>query len=144
MTPNQGLIERLLLAMTVYMEARGEPYEGKIAVAHAVLNRVKARNKSILDIIFAPLQFSCWNTESPTRMDLDEISDFNKEWRESWVAAIGAVDGALPDPIRGRTLYMNEELVREWNHGTLPGWWERAGAHDLGLKIGQHTFRHDI
>lgn len=47
-----------LLACLVFCEAGGESYEGKLAVANVVLNRVKAGwGSSIKDVIYAPGQF---------------------------------------------------------------------------------------
>lgn len=42
------------LARAVYSEARGEPYEGQVAVAAVVLNRVKSKDfpNTIKDVIF--------------------------------------------------------------------------------------------
>ena len=48
------------LAKTVYSEARGEPYEGQVAVAAVVLNRLQSGNfpNTIRGIVFEPLAFS--------------------------------------------------------------------------------------
>ncbi|MBE6047262.1 MAG: cell wall hydrolase [Clostridium sp.] len=50
-----------LLAKLVYAESRGEPYEGKVAVASVVLNRVLDPHfpGSIQGVIFQPKAFSC-------------------------------------------------------------------------------------
>ena len=50
-----------LMAKLVYAESRGEPFEGKVAVASVVLNRVLDYNfpNSIRDVIFQPNAFSC-------------------------------------------------------------------------------------
>lgn len=50
-----------LMAKLVYAESRGEPFEGKVAVASVVLNRVlnpKFPN-NVHDVIFQPKAFSC-------------------------------------------------------------------------------------
>lgn len=49
-----------LLARTVYSEARGEPYEGQVAVAAVVLNRLHSSQfpNTISGVIFQPLAFS--------------------------------------------------------------------------------------
>lgn len=54
--------ERGLLALVIYHESRGEPYEGQLAVAECVFNRYLSRfdgKTSIQDIIYAKGQFSC-------------------------------------------------------------------------------------
>jgi len=49
-----------LLAKVVYGESRGEPYDGKVAVAAVVLNRVKSDlfPSSITDVVFQKNAFS--------------------------------------------------------------------------------------
>ncbi len=62
------LTEPQLLARCIWGEARGEPIQGKLAVAHVVLNRVKAQSyygKTIRDVILKPWQFSCFNENDP-------------------------------------------------------------------------------
>lgn len=50
-----------IMASLVYAESRGEPFEGKVAVASVVLNRVLSPGfpNSIKDVIFQPNAFSC-------------------------------------------------------------------------------------
>lgn len=52
--------ERLLLEKIVMAEAEGEPYEGKVAVANVVLNRLRSANfpNTITDVIYQKHQFS--------------------------------------------------------------------------------------
>ena len=49
-----------MLAKIIYAEARGESYDGKVAVGAVVLNRVKSGKypNNIKDVIFARNQFS--------------------------------------------------------------------------------------
>lgn len=59
------LIEQITyLAINIYFEARGEPLEGKKAVAHVVLNRLRKKNKSIKSVVFQPWQFSWANSDN--------------------------------------------------------------------------------
>lgn len=55
-----------LLADLVYAESRGEPFEGKVAVASVVINRVLDRNfpSSIKGVIFQSNAFSCVKNNS--------------------------------------------------------------------------------
>lgn len=50
-----------LMSQIVYAESKGEPYEGKVAVASVILNRVLNPSfpKSVKDVIFQPNAFSC-------------------------------------------------------------------------------------
>ena len=49
-----------IMANAVYGEARGEPYEGQVAVAAVILNRVKNANfpNSVYGVIFQPRAFT--------------------------------------------------------------------------------------
>jgi len=57
-----------LLACVIYMEAGWEPYEGQLAVANVVLNRVKAGYGTISDVIYAKGQFSGANSGALARV----------------------------------------------------------------------------
>lgn len=50
-----------LMAKIVYAESKGEPYEGKVAVASVILNRVLSPGfpDSVREVIFQPNAFSC-------------------------------------------------------------------------------------
>lgn len=52
-----------VLALTVYAEARGEPIEGRIAVACVIRNRVfdGRWGQTYASVCLWPKQFSCWN-----------------------------------------------------------------------------------
>ena len=131
------------LASTVYMEAEGEAYEGKRAVAFVIMNRCRKKGISVSDAILQAWQFSAWNTDSPTRMKLDSIGRNDPVWLDCVRASTEAIFQSVPDPIEGRTLYINEKLVMQQT-GSLPSWWKLAGEIDPGKVIGGHTFRRDI
>ena len=50
-----------LMSQVVYAESKGEPYEGKVAVASVILNRVLSPGfpNSISEVVFQPNAFSC-------------------------------------------------------------------------------------
>ncbi|WP_107942396.1 MULTISPECIES: spore cortex-lytic enzyme [Metasolibacillus] len=58
--PNYTERDLQLMANAVFGEARGEPYEGQVAVAAVILNRLESPDfpNSISDIIFQPLAFT--------------------------------------------------------------------------------------
>ena len=68
--------EKELLACMVYNEARGEPFEGQIAVVRVALNRYmhEAFDGSISDILLAPNQFSVGNTYGEEQMEAVEAA----------------------------------------------------------------------
>jgi len=124
--------ELYFLVLTVVMEAGGEPFEGQLAVAYVACNR---NSGSIPDTVLRGYQFSCWNTESPTRLNLDIIPDLIL--MESYKASVAAYFKLLPDPTKGATHYLNEEVTRKMRGGTLPGWFEED---KVTARIGRHTF----
>lgn len=125
-----------MIGLTVYQEAAGEPWEGKVAVAHVILTRARQAKRSILDVVFDPWDFSAWNTESPTRMALDTMDP--KVWAECYFAAVGAAGGFLPDPTQGADHYLNEAATRAGRKdGGLPSWFDEA---KVTARIGKHTF----
>lgn len=52
-----------LLARTIHAEARGEPYEGKVAVGAVILNRVKSKEfpNTISGVVYEPWAFTAVN-----------------------------------------------------------------------------------
>lgn len=58
--------DRYLLAAIVYAESGGEPYEGQLAVANVVLNRLRSGyyGNTLSDVIYAPYQFSATDTSA--------------------------------------------------------------------------------
>jgi spore germination cell wall hydrolase CwlJ-like protein len=137
--------ELYFLFLTVKMEAGGEPYEGQLAVAYSVMNRVKASKSSVIDAVLRSHQFSCWNTDSPTRMNLDTIPD--DVMKNCYKAAAAAYFGLVEDPSKGATHYLNEEETRKMRGGTLPGWACKNNIPSpvideskVTARIGRHTF----
>jgi spore germination cell wall hydrolase CwlJ-like protein len=126
--------ELQLLAWTVWQEASGEPYEGKLAVACVIMNRVRQGKASICRTIFQPWQFSCWNTDSPTRLRLPEAT--GTPWAECAKAALVAYEKSAPDPSLGATHYLNEKTVMRVAK-KLPSWFD---PNRITARIGAHTF----
>lgn len=62
--------EKELLACMAYNEARGEPFEGQVAVVQVALNRClhEAFDGSVSDILLAPKQFSVGSTYGDEQM----------------------------------------------------------------------------
>lgn len=85
---------------------RSTPWEGKVAVAAVVLNRVRHRRfpNSIPGVAHQRLQFSCYNANVRNRLYYGAIPQF------AWDAARAALAGA--DPTGGATHYYNPYLVR--------------------------------
>lgn len=109
-----------LLARLISAEARGEPYEGQVAVGAVVLNRVEHPSfpNSISGVIYQPGAFSC----------LDD-GQFDEPIAESaYRAARDAMNGA--DPSYGAIYYFNPVTA------TSKWIWSRP----LIVQIGRHRF----
>lgn len=124
------LDDLLLLAATVKQEAEGEPWEGQLGVAWVIMNRAVRRGRSIADVVFDPHDFSAWNTDSPTRLRLDDIEP--EVWAGCYKAACAAYFALVPDPTRGADHYLNPEAVVR-----LPSWYDPA---KVTARIGRHKF----
>ena len=109
-----------LLARLISAEARGEPYEGQVAVGAVVLNRVGHPSfpNSVAEVIYQPGAFSC----------LDD-GQFDEPVAESaYRAAQDAVNGW--DPSYGAIYYFNPSTA------TSKWIWSRP----LIVNIGKHRF----
>lgn len=101
--------EMEILARIVKGEAAQCSFEGKVAVAAVVLNRVSARGfpSTIRGVAHQPWQFSCYNADVRNRLYYGPIP------QSCWDAARAALNGQ--DPSLGATHYFNPFLV-------LPSW----------------------
>ena len=109
-----------LLARLISAEARGEPYEGQVAVGAVVLNRVAHASfpNTISGVIYQPQAFSC----------LDD-GQFDEPISESaYRAAQDAMNGS--DPSGGAIYYFNPVTA------TSKWIWSRP----LIVQIGNHRF----
>jgi len=119
------------LAQAVYFEARSEPYEGQVAVAHVIMNRVESARypDNICGVVFqnehmrhmCQFSFAC-----------DGLSD-NPYEMTAWQQAmdiVGAVLAKRYQDITGRSTHYHAEYVQ-------PYW---ADAMQPTLQVGQHIF----
>lgn len=121
--------EETLAALTVYFEARGESFAGKLAVAAVIRNRMKLRYQSdgtIKGTVLKPRQFQPWNFKSPHQVQFDIR---NKEMRDSLLAWRLVQDGRKI--VDGAVLFYNPNLVR------TPYW---AKVSQKVATIGGHEF----
>lgn len=109
-----------LMANAVYGEARGEPYEGQVAVAAVILNRVKDSRfpNTVSGVIFEPLAFTA-------------VAD-GQIWLEPNETSKRAVQDAINgwDPTGGLVYYFNPDTATSaWMH-----------ARERVKRIGKHVF----
>lgn len=111
-----------LLARAINGEARGEPYEGQVAVGAVILNRVKSSSfpDTISGVIYQPGAFTAVS-DGQINVAIDSKSTVFK-------AAEDAMNGW--DPTSGCIYY--------WNPATATSKW--IWSRQIVTKIGKHNF----
>jgi len=145
-----------LVAATVFLEADGEPDEGKLAVAYVIVNRRDAWRLSTRQVVLGPEgsawadakpfeAFSCWNDDF-RRVAQSRLVAAGQQER-CWWAATGALWRSLPDPTQGATFYLNVPLTLKIRaDGRLPAWAAdpadrtRPDPSKVTVVINRHTF----
>lgn len=114
--------DKNLMAQIVYLESRGEPYEGKVAVASVILNRVlnpKFPN-SVYEVVFQPNAFSCiLNGQINASPTID-----------CYQAVYDALNGI--DPTNKALFFYNPTIA-------TCSWMKNSTKSDI-IQIGQHVF----
>jgi spore germination cell wall hydrolase CwlJ-like protein len=131
--PAEGELADLdCLALNIYFEARNEDLEGKRAVGHVVMNRVRdaAFPGSVCQVIRdggerrrGRCQFSWW-CDGRSDKPIDNLA-----WRESREIAWDILRGATRDPTGGALWYHADYVA--------PAWRTQFGS---GRQIGHHIF----
>lgn len=111
-----------LMAQIVYAESRSEPYEGKVAVASVILNRLQSPGfpKSIEGVIKQKNAFSCL-----VNGQIDVIPD-----KASYDAVIEALNGN--DPTNKAVFFYNPRIATS-------NWMKNIGKTNV-TPIGNHIF----
>jgi N-acetylmuramoyl-L-alanine amidase len=118
----------IMAALCIWREARGEPREGKVAVFWVIKNRVAAGwGPTVLDVILAPKQFSCFNADD------QQVALYPKHADKDWVECLGVVTGNDPNPIGPAKNYFNDAIAD-------PAW---AKSMIEQARIGRHVFYRD-
>lgn len=135
-----------ILARTVFGEARGEPWLGRVAVAYVVLNRVRRpswwsrwvdgfTSDTVAAVCRKKAQFSCWNPGDPNRRAIEQATVEDPVFLECLTAASVALAGLVPDPTDGADHYHTLTVSPPWSRGVTPV--ARIGQH-LFYKLGPH------
>ena len=130
-----------VLARTIYGEARGEPAQGRNAVAAVVMNRVARANerdgwwwgRDVSSVCLKPYQFSCWNEGDPNRAKILNVAPGHRVYDACLKIALRAVTHDLDDPSQGATHYHARGARPPWARGKTPV-----------AAIGKHLFYADI
>lgn len=111
-----------LMAQIVYAESRSEPYDGKVAVASVILNRLKSPEfpKSIKGIIKQKNAFSCLKNG-----EINVIPD-----KASYAAVLDALKGK--DPTNNAVFFYNPKIATST-------WMKKVNKTNV-KSIGNHVF----
>lgn len=118
--PKQNVLEQL--ARVIHAEARGESFQGQIAVGAVVLNRVQSNSfpDSITEVIFQPGQFTAI-----------QDGQYNlAPGSSAFQAAKAALNGS--DPTNGALFYYNPKIATS-------SW---SKSRPMKVRIDQHVFTH--
>ena len=120
--------EIMYMTATIYGEARGEPYMGKLAIAWVILNR----GGDIISTVTRDRQFSAWNYGDSNRFMVERIAIEgelgNNVVKECLRAALDALQNSV-DPTGGANHYHTVDVKPYWIKGETPL-----------LVIGNHVF----
>ncbi|MFA6359050.1 MAG: cell wall hydrolase [Candidatus Omnitrophota bacterium] len=125
------------MALTVYAEARGEPWEGKLAVGFIIVNRSRLWKKSIKDVCYQKNQFSCYNSNDK---QYDHIVSKAKYWNRDdendfILVAQTALHGWQESIISDATFYKVTGTKNKWFDGSI-----KNGKLIMVCEIGHHQF----
>lgn len=98
-------------AATLFMETSGECLEGKVAVAHVLVNRLKngGFGRTLSEICLRYRQFSGWNDKDPNGIRFARASDADLALYKTILAEV--LNGESTDPTGGAVFYFNPKLA---------------------------------
>lgn len=132
--------EQLILARTIYGEARSEREMGRQAVAEVILNR-KASPRypdSIIAVCLQPFQFSCWNANDPNRAKIIHLQPgANADFDECLSVAGEALAGTI-NHLTDAVLHYHSTSIGS------PSWVRKSPHAFMERKIGRHLFYRGI
>ncbi len=128
------------LRRTIFGEARGQEYNGLIAVAYVVVNRLQQNPKrwgvTVADVCTKPKQFSCWNAGDINRQKLLAASESNPEFVRCGGAAAEVLLAVREDPTNGANHY--HTIARPAGAKQWPPAW--AAKMTVTASIDDHVF----
>lgn len=136
-----------LAVITIYQEAAGEPWDGKVAVAEVIRNRMNDKYMSdgtVSGTVLRAYQFSGWNTDAGAvrlkSLRIDSDDPVVMDCRKAWTAA-----QQQSNLVKGAVLYLNPQTVMK-RAGRLPTWAASTNnpmtlnAARVVATIGRHVF----
>lgn len=130
----------MCLALNLYHEAKSEPVEGQLAVAHVVMNRTRnpMYPDGVCDVVYQGkmgtnentkvkarsrfCQFS-WTCDGKTDEPRNEV-----KFGKMYALAQKVIDGDTKDPTKGALFFHNLQVVPKWS-------FERPRVRQIGNHI---------
>lgn len=127
----EGLIVAIYwLSLNIYHEARNQPFEGKVAVAHVTMNRVRIKHVTVEETVKKPWAFSWMNSNDPQKYLPIDIDAGLLATMAAWQCADDIMQGK---DRWGATHYYNP------SHAD-PVWAHMPEEYPVVGKIGDHIF----
>jgi spore germination cell wall hydrolase CwlJ-like protein len=125
-----------IAVITIWTEAQGEPFEGKVGVGEVIRERMRRKYSSdgtVAGTIARRYQFSAWNDDQQDNALL--IRALKLDWGDPGVSEcqIAWEKSAATHYTLGAVLYCNLDVAK-------PAW---AKSENLIIKIGHHSFFQD-
>ncbi len=116
------------LARTIWGEARGERFRGKLAVGWVARNRAEHPRwwgRDLEAVLRKPAQFSCWNADDPNAAKCLSVGPDDRAFVDCLAAAHAVIEGTIADPTDadgngGADHYHVAGLVPAWSRGHAP------------------------
>lgn len=111
-------IETILLAKTVYYEARNQSVRGQIAIIAVILNRSQKSGKSIAEVINSACEFAWPCSNFKKTQDLDSLKNpvDLKAWNDAKDLALDQWlkynDSTFEDPTGSATFYHTKQIKK--------------------------------
>ena len=154
-SPSVSADNPVIVARTLWGEARGEGLDGIKAVAAVIANRARAaaRYRSRYNHLHPQYgdgtlasacqvsnrgtwQFTCWSPADPNRAKMLAVTEADAIFASCLEIAKTAIVGQLPDPTGGAINYLDPDTTLKL-YGHLPGW---ASTMRQTARIGRHAF----
>lgn len=106
----------LCLAATIFFEAGGEPEQGKVQVAHVVMNRA-ADDSRVCEEVKKPGQFSWVPLFKRGKLKIDRTSEM---WEDSLQLAKDVLNGEYDSSNKGFTYFHSSRINPGWRTKEKP------------------------
>ncbi len=117
----QTAYDKVLCALTIWREARGESQQARNGVFHVILNRAAQSPKegwpsTVHAVCVQPWQFSCWNKGEPASVTWP-LEKNKADW-QAWEEIQQMIESPLlADPTNGGNFYHDDSIsppFKQW------------------------------